>query len=510
MSKPDRTTKALTGGSLLARNSLFNLIGQGIPLLVALFAIPLLIHRLGTDRFGVLTLVWMGVGYFSLFDLGLGRALTQLVAKKLGAGEEAQVTPLVWTALALMFVLGLLGALVVSLISPWLVHSVLKIPEPLQAETLNAFYLLAAAIPIVIITAGLAGFLSALQRFGILNAIRIPMGVYSLLAPLLMLPFSQSLFRVTAVLVIGRLVACGVHLTACLRVMPALHSSFGLQYAAVKPLFHFGAWMTVTNVIGPLMVYLDRFVIGAVVSVAAVAYYATPYEMVTKLWIIPGAITGVLFPAFAASYAQDHGRMVRLFARGTKYVALMLFPVILVITAFAHEGLQWWLGDEFARHSTPVLQCLAIGVFINSLAQVFITLIQAIGRPDLSARLHFLELPIYLPALWWAIHNYGILGAAVAWTGRVALDGILLFWLLSRYFGGKTVLFKRMTVGMLVALAGLVMPLLADALIPRAAMVSLTLIVFVFVAWITVLAPDERMHIKSWMGWLIRRSYVRQ
>ena len=493
----------LTTGSVLARNSVFNLIGQGVPLLVALIAIPLLIRGLGTDRFGVLTLAWMVIGYFSLFDLGLGRALTQLVAEKLGRGEEKELPTLVWTALALMFVLGLLGAIVVSVISPWLVHNVLKIPEPLQTETLNAFYSLAAAIPIVIVTAGLAGLLSAQQRFGNLNAIRIPMGIYNFLAPLLVLPFSSSLFLVTTVLVIGRLVGCIVHLAFCLRAMPALRTGFMLRYAVIKPLFHFGAWMTVTNVIGPLMIYLDRFVIGAVVSMAAVAYYATPFEMVTKLLIIPGAILGVLFPAFAASYAQDHDRIVQLFARGTKYLALLLFPMILVITAFAHEGLQWWLGDEFAWHSTPVLQCLAIGVFINSLAQVFITLIQGIGRPDLSAKLHFLELPIYLPVLWWAIHHYGILGAAMAWTGRAALDGILLFWLSTRLLGGNAVLFKRMTVGMLVALGWLLVPLSADAFIPRAAMVLLIMVGFFFIAWVAVLAPDERMHIKSWIGRLI-------
>ena len=52
---------------------------------VAIFSIPILIRDLGTDRFGVLALAWAIVGYASLFDLGLGRALTQLVAQKLGA-----------------------------------------------------------------------------------------------------------------------------------------------------------------------------------------------------------------------------------------------------------------------------------------------------------------------------------------------------------------------------------------------------------------------------------------
>src|SRR5437879_8952834 len=149
MTRPDRPAKPSTGGPRLARNSIFNLIGQGIPLLAALLAIPLLIQGLGTDRFGVLTLAWVVIGYCSLFDLGLGRALTQVVAEKLSEGQGTHAPPLMWTALALMFVLGLVGTLVVSLIAPWLVHSVLKIPGPLQVETLCSFYLLAAAIPIV-------------------------------------------------------------------------------------------------------------------------------------------------------------------------------------------------------------------------------------------------------------------------------------------------------------------------------------------------------------------------
>jgi O-antigen/teichoic acid export membrane protein len=500
MTTLERPTKLLTGGSRLARNSIFNLIGQSIPLLAAFFAIPLLIHGLGTDRFGVLTLAWMVIGYFSLFDLGLGRALTQVVAEKLSEGDDTKAPPLVWTALAMMFVLGLVGTSVVSLISPWLVHSVLKIPGPLQVEMVHSFYLLAAAIPLVVVTAGFVGILSAFQRFGTVNAIRAPMGIYSFLAPLAVLPFSHSLVLLTAVLVLGRLLTCGGYLVACLPAMPPLRSGLALEGAGIEPLFHFGAWMTVTNVIGPLMVYLDRFVIGAIVSVAAVAYYATPYEMVTKLLIIPGAILGVLFPAFAVSHRQDHDRMVRLFARGTKYIALILFPVILVITAFAQEGLQWWLGDEFARYSTPVLQCLAIGVFINSFAQVLFTLVQGIGRPDLSAKLHLLELPVYLPVLWWAIHRHGIVGAAIVWTGRVAVDGALLFWLSSRFLGDNTALLQRLAAGVIVALGALAMPLLIVGAIPRVALVLLLLALFACLAWLVVLAEDERLSILGWIG----------
>ena len=151
--------KIWIGGRRLVRNVLWNLLGTGAPLFVAIVAIPMLIEGLGTARFGVLTLAWMVVGYFSLFDLGLGRAITKLVAERLGAGKDKEIPGIVWTAMSLMGALGILGAIVITCLSPWLVGGVLEIPEELQSETLTAFYLLAVSIPIVVSATGLRGIL---------------------------------------------------------------------------------------------------------------------------------------------------------------------------------------------------------------------------------------------------------------------------------------------------------------------------------------------------------------
>jgi O-antigen/teichoic acid export membrane protein len=131
----------LTSVRLLARNTVWNLLGQALPLLVALLAIPYLVAGLGTSRFGVLTLAWMVIGYFSLFDLGLGRALTKLVAEKLGSSRDEQIPRAVWTALSMMLGFGILGAALAALATPWLVGSGLEIPEALRVETLIAFYI---------------------------------------------------------------------------------------------------------------------------------------------------------------------------------------------------------------------------------------------------------------------------------------------------------------------------------------------------------------------------------
>ena len=488
----------LTSGRLLARNTVWNLIGSGAPMIVAVFCIPILIRGLGTDRFGVLTLAWTLIGYASLFDLGLGRALTQLVAKKLGAGEDREVPTLVWTSQLLMLILGVVGTAIIILSSPWLVHSALNVPDPLEPETLQAFYLLGLSIPVVISTAGLRGLLEAHQRFGLINALRVPMGVLTFAGPLLVLPLSKSLVPVVGTLVVGRIVAWAAHLLLCLRVVPELSRSVAWERAAVGPLLRFGGWMTVSNVVSPLMVTLDRFLIGALVSMTAVAYYATPYEVVTKFWLLPGALMGVMFPAFSASFAQGGERSALLFGRSVKSIFLVLFPVMLCTVALAQDGLKLWLGPEFAQQSFRVLQLLAAGVFVNSLAYVPFAFLQGVGRPDLTATLHLIELPLYLGLLWWLISTRGIEGAAIAWSARVGVDALFLFLLAKRFLPGKNPISLRTALLPSMALLILALAALLQGPLVKGLFLLGTILCFVLVTWFRILTPEERTLAQSY------------
>lgn len=482
----------LTNSRLLLRNSIWNLIGNGTPLVVAVFSIPILIHGLGKDRFGVLTLAWALIGYASLFDIGLGRALTQLVAKKLGSREHRDIPALAWTSLLLMAVLGVAGAVVIIVISPWLVHRALKIPEGLQPEMVRAFSLLAVSVPLVIVTAGLRGLLEAHQRFKLVNALRIPIGVFTFVGPLLVLPFSRSLVPVVGILVGGRLIGCVAYFSACFRVVPELRRRVSWHGPSAGPLLRFGGWTTVTNIVGPMMLYMDRFVIGAMVSTAAVAYYATPYEVVTKLLLIPVAVMGVVFPAFSASFVQDRNRAALLYSRSVKYILLALFPVVLLIAALAQNGLTLWLGGDFAQHSTHVVQCLVLGVLANSLAFVPFSFVQGVGRPDLTAKLHLVELPVYLGVLLWLIHVDGIEGAAIAWSARTVIDALALFFMAGRFLPARSPLASRTKLLLACAAATLFLAVLPQELVLKVAFLLFAILSFVLVTWFLVLTPEER------------------
>jgi O-antigen/teichoic acid export membrane protein len=481
----------LTSGRLLARNTIWNLLGQILPIIVGLVTIPIIIRGMGVDRFGVLSLAWIVVGYFSLFDLGIGRALTKFIADKLGTNEEHVIPPLAWTSLLLMLILGVVGALVTLALSPWLVHRLLKIPQGLQAETLYGFYLLAASIPIVTTTAGLRGILEALQRFRVVNVIRIPMSIFSFVGPLLVLPYSRSLVPVLAVLVGARLIGCGVHVWACFHAVPELYRSPSLNHRFILPMAWFGGWITVNNVVGPLMFYVDRFLVGAVLSMSAIAYYTVPVDTVLRLTVIPAAVVGVLFPAFAMSLNQDPNHSGVLLARGLKYVFLAVFPIVLVVVTFAPEGLRIWLGPTFSLDGTSVLRWAAVGVLINSLSTLPFVLIQSAGRPDITAGLLAAELPVYWGALWFLTRWIGIEGTAIAWAGRLAVEGVLVYFISRRLLPQMPKFLPRHGVVAAASLAVLYLASRLQSVEMKAGFLSLVLIAFGLAGWCW-LTPSER------------------
>jgi len=492
----ERSSEKL-GGGRLARNVIWNFLGTGAPLLVGIFAIPVLVDELGTERFGVLALAWMIVGYFSLFDLGLGRALTQTLASMLGRRNLDQIPTLFWTAILLMTALGVLGAIVAFAMSAWLVGDVLKVPTALTRETLTSFYVLAAAIPVVIMTTGLRGTLEAYQRFDLVNAVRIPLGVLTFLGPVVILPWSNTLPAVIGILACARLLASIAYALLCCHVEPAICTGFRFDKGLLRTLFTFGGWMTVTNVVGPLMVYMDRFLIGAVVSLTAVAYYATPFEIVSKLLIVPAALMGVVFPAFSSTLAVDRDRAARLFGRVVEYVLLALFPVTLLVVVYAGEGLTIWLGGEFADNSTVVLQLLVIGIFINSHAQVPFGLIQGAGRPDLTAKLHLMELPVYVALLWWLLNDFGIVGAAIAWVLRIVVDTVLLFVLAEKKVLLDYSFNLRWLAIMLIALAVAAGGGMIQATTTKVLYSGIALFVYAWFGWSTMLTAEERSAIRK-------------
>jgi O-antigen/teichoic acid export membrane protein len=491
--KESESKKINYSGSLIAKNAFYNILGYGVPLIFALAIIPSLIKNLGQEKFGILSLTWVVIGYFSFFDFGIGKALTKIISEKIGKNKSEEIPKFFWTSFFLMLFVSLAGSLIVFLSAHIVVYKIFNISESLQKETLNTFYVLAISIPIVTTTAGIRGFLEAYQKFGIINIIRTFLGVSSFVVPLLCLFFTDSLYWIVMFLVLIRIIVWVLYLFQCFKLNDELKKKIFFESNLIKPILRLGGWMTVSNITVPLIVYMDRFLIGAIVSATAIAFYTTPYEVISKLLIIPGAITGVLFPTFSANYLINPDFSKKLSIIATKYVFFILYPIVLIIMTFANEGLNLWLGKNFAENSTFILQFLALGVLFNSIAYIPFTVLEGIGRPDITAKIQLFELPIYFIAMWFTIKRAGINGAALVWFLRMLFDAAMLFFFAQQKlhikFGTK---FKAKYPVILSLIFISFFLVFINHIILKFSLLLLTLVAFTYLVWKFFLEEDEK------------------
>ncbi len=420
----------------MLRSTAWNLAGNGLPLLAGLWAMPVVAAAVGAEGLGLLALGWAVVGYFGLFDFGLGRVLTQRIAQDCAVGASRQHVQMLVTRLGLwMWALGLLGALLLAALAPWLAASWQWSSPALAAQVPWVLTLLAACVPWVVASATWRGVLEGVHAFAPLNWVRIPLGVGLFVVPALVVQFTQSVWAMMAGLLLTRMVgwwALRLAGMAELRRLPASQATPSLPLPRLGEMLRLGGWMTVSNLVGPFMVYADRFVIAALMSTAAVAVYVAPYEVATRLLVVGAALTAVLFPVLSASWFRQPARAVRLYNAAAALVVWVTGTAVLWLSALAGWGLERWLGPEFASPGERVAHWLLLGVWLNALGQVAMTTVQAAGRPDLSAKLHLIELPIYAVALAWAAYSQSLVVVAMAWALRAGLDALALVVLARR------------------------------------------------------------------------------
>lgn len=477
-------------GNSIAKNTLYNLSGNIIPALFAIILIPPLLKGLGTERFGILSISWMIIGYFSFFDFGIGKAITKIIAEKIGSNQVDHISKIFWTSLVLILCISLFASILISFFVPSLVK-MFNISPIFQSETISIFYILAIAIPIVTTMTGLRGFLEAYQKFAIINIMKVILGMFTFLGPLLVLIMTNSLFWIILFLVFMRIAIWIFYLLQCLEVQRKIKSDIKIDFKSIKPVLKFSLWITVANIIGPIILYSDRFLIGTLISVIAITYYVTPYELASRLLMIPVALSGVLFPIFSASYVNNPDTTKKILIRGVKFILLIMYPFILLIVTFSYEGIDLWLGKDFAIQSSLILQLLATGILMNSLSLIPNNFFQGIGKPRIPALINLIEFPFYILMMWFFIKFNGIKGAAFAFMIMAGVDAGIMY--LAAY---KMTMIKLSSksyiLPFVIMIIFLILSFFISGFLIKVIFALTFLILFVSVTWIHYLTSDEK------------------
>jgi|GEM_PF-461246 len=415
------------------RQYAYNLSGMIIPLLIALASFPVISRYAGSERLGFLGLAWAVVGYLGLLDLGLSRVVMRRVAQARSPADFSRERMVVMKLCSFLVAVSVPGAILAALFVPinWVMGG--EINAALAREIQLSWWVMMATVPFVAVSGVLGGVLDGRQWFGWSNSLKVLLGSWSFLAPMMVALFGgATLPLMIFTIAIGRVVATFANAFAAHVALPVhTHPEDAPAPAPFTAIATEGSWMAVTNLVGPLMSRLDRFIVAANLTLGAAAFYIVPQELVLRLLLVSVALGTTLFPALARAHADDpqvHGAVS---LKGLRLACAISLPIALALSLLSTVFLQFWMGSEFAQQSTAVVAILAVGFFANSLAQIPYTALQTSGRADLIAKLHVTELPLFLAGVWILSRAYGIEGAAIAWSLRAVLDCLGLV-LLSR------------------------------------------------------------------------------
>lgn len=400
------------------KDTSWNLISFCVPIFIAIPILGMISRLMGVERFGLFTLILAIFGYSSVFDLGLSSAIVRVIAinkNNLKIVKEYLSTATIFLGLVSIFPLFLMAYFSENLVD------VLNISSDIYPDAKVTFELLSLVFPLLILTTIWQSYLEGNERFKELSLIKTLSSICMSIFPLLLLMIEQSLTYSVIGIIIARLFSMILIISYTIKDIGFFTKNLFI-ISRLKELFRFGGWLTITNIISPIMSSMDRFILSSMSGAEKVAFYTAPAEIVGRMLIIPGIISKTAFPRLVRNNEISFKTKLKV-ANST--VALgMLLPVFI----FSGEILNYWLGAGYDS-SSITLKILLIGLFFNASAQVSYTSIQAGGYSKLAAFVHLFEVIPYLIALYYFVQYYSYNGAAIAWSARMAIDFIAFMFL---------------------------------------------------------------------------------
>lgn len=466
----------------IAKHTTFNLVGAILPLAISLLTIPIYLNLIGEARYGVLAIAWLLLGYFGLFDLGLGRATAQRIGF-LQSGTADQRATAFGTAFWVNLALGILGGLIIWPVAHYVFSFVVDIETDLRAEIVAMVPWLAISLPFATLSGVLTGALIGRERFLELNAISVFGATLIQLLPIFaVLILGPKLTVIIPVVLLSRALTLLVLFQRCLHHIVKGHR-IGFETAEASRLLTFGGWVTVTSIVGPMMVILDRMVIGVVSGAAAVTLYTIPFQLGERTTLLARSAANALFPRLSGLEENERTHMAR---EGQSALIAIMTLITAIGILLIEPFLALWISPQFSNDSRQIGIIILAGFWANSLAIIPYVLIQARGRPDLVAKVHLFEVLPYFAMLYIGLQIFGPPGAAIAFSIRASADALLLGWVAGQLRSSFSLIIKpALIIVATIVVATMLVPGTLAWFISSFFVLSLTLLQ----AWIT--APNK-------------------
>ncbi|MBX7062014.1 MAG: flippase [Pyrinomonadaceae bacterium] len=484
------TTKVVKG-------SLWTLAGQVAPLGVSLVATPFTIRLLGAEGYGVLILVGLIPTYLGFADLGMGIASTKFGSEAYAAGDAEKEARTVRTAAVLSLLLSVPFGVAIFVLSGWLA-TLFNVPAHLHAEASLA--LKVAAVTFVV------NFLNQIFNTPQLDRLRMDLNTFvtsgfrmlGIAATPIVIYLGFGILGAVVVLLIASLATLAGHIYVSGRLLPNLFD-LSLDRTIIRPMLKFGGALAIASVAALTVANLEKLILPAFVTVRALAYYTVAFTLASMLTMFAFSMIQSLVPAFSQLQGErNREQMQSLYSRSVRINLVLMLPALVGLAIVAETFFNAWAGPDFGRESIFPFYILLIGLVLNIPAYLPYSVIMAVGRTDIFAKLYFAELAPYIFLVLLLTWYFGIFGAAIAWTIRIGMDAVLQFYLAKKVAG----LTWPPDFGVAILTAGslIVPPFLLHIYFGHLTVVTIgafliSVILYLLFVWKKILFSDERERI---------------
>lgn len=414
---------------MLLRNSLWNLSGSAIPMVVALATVPLLIGALGVEGFGIVTLVGSLIGYFGVLDINLSAGSIKYLAEHHAADDRERFAETFWFGIMFYGCLGLLGAFAIFFAADVLVARFFEVSPAMREQTILAFQLAGLGFALTQAQNYLLVVPQALQRY---DRSAQSEAFFGILVNLASVGAAVAGFGVAGV-IIARVSVSALNILY----LVWLIRGFDLALAPRWPrpdvraaLTSFSAYAYLSKIASTLHQHADKVIVGAIAGPVALTFYTVPVTLAGRILGLTYRLSSVIYPR--ASALAGAGRISELrpvYLGVTRYVTYINLAALGVIVLAGDEFLRRWVGEEFVSQGYPVLVLMTLALLVDSLTNVPSLVNDALGHPRVTGRFALANGISGVAMVYIGTQVGGIVGAATGHLlSSLALGvGFLLF-----------------------------------------------------------------------------------
>jgi O-antigen/teichoic acid export membrane protein len=399
---------------MLKRNVIANVLGGSWTALLSLLIIPVQIHVLGVEAYGLLAFMASVQILASIFDLGLSPTITREVTRD-GTPELRWSRQLIRSVSAVYWPIGFVIGAALFVSADWIASHWLHLGRIPLSTGAAAIRLAAVALAIRWPVSFYSGVIAGRQRFDVLNALKAAVATVTLLGGIVIILVSRDLLIFMTWMVAAAAAEVTGYMILTRRIVPRLSLRPALS-PGVRTVWRYATGMNAINVLAMVFTQSDRILISRLLSIQVLGYYALAYNILYGLSLIQNFVTSALFPAFVSSHAGGQVDVLRdRYQKASQMLLYVYNAAIWLLVFFGRDLLTLLTSASIAAQAFPILWVLALGFLLNASVALAYTACVATGNTGLPIRVNLVAMICYVPTLLVLTLNWGAVGAATTW-----------------------------------------------------------------------------------------------